>query len=114
MHQPGGGYEQLGHRPIAYEPELVVGLAQVGLAGGAGCTVSARDHPFDDHVIAGLDACSAARLDDNATPLVTDNDGVSDEAGVDAAVDYVEVGTADPDHDWTDQDIPGALSRRIP
>src|ERR1700682_4682704 len=114
MHQPGGGYELFSHGPVAYEPELVVVLTQVGITCRAGSAVSARHHTLDDHAVAGLEVCRAARLHHNSTPLVTDNDGIANIRGVHTAVDDVEVGPAYPDHDWTDQNIPRGSGRRAP
>src|SRR5271165_2484548 len=93
MHEDGGNGDHSSGGAVASEAELVVGLAQVGLAADAPGAMTAC-HDSLDHD-AGSGQCRVAG--DDAGPLVAKHDRVADERGVNLTANDLQIGAAQPD-----------------
>ncbi len=98
VHEPARQQDLVRRRALAREAHLVVDRADVGGAAAARGTGPARDDALGDDAIARREALDA-RADGlhDAGPLVADRQRVAHEAGVDRAVQQLEIGAADAD-----------------
>jgi phosphoglycolate phosphatase-like HAD superfamily hydrolase len=115
MHDMARHEHELAVAAGAREPELVVVLAQLGVAGLAPATAIARDHPLTDDPVAWSEvAHPLAGLLDRAAPFVTGNDLEPYPARIgEMAVHDLEVRAADTGHAAADDDVPRAWNRPV-
>ncbi len=97
------------------EPELVVVLAQLRVAGLAAPAAVARDHPLADDACAGSEPGDAvACLLDRAAPLVPRHEREGHPARIgQAAVENLEVGAADAGDVAADEHVARAWRRPV-
>src|SRR6188472_2708352 len=97
MDDPPRRDHELAVAPAPGEAELVVRLAEVGVACAAATADAAVAEAFADHAVAGLQSGHALsdRLYDSA-PLVSRNARVAYPAPVQLAIEHFDVGTAQP------------------